>query len=219
VDQHRRSALAAQQVGKRIGFYVHLGVFVLVCAGLAAVNIFATPEVWWAQWPFIGWGVAVIFHGLCAYGRGPNTVAAWQLRKIHELSRAEPPSPDRSRNKPAAPFAMLLLGVVLGGLVAGGYMYSLVRGAREEMRQAQQAANASDIAVKQLDAELQEISKQRANFAATVKETKQQLGQVEASKDETERRLREVSDQLLQAQAAQKEAEHALAEAKKSPPQ
>jgi septal ring factor EnvC (AmiA/AmiB activator) len=114
---------------------------------------------------------------------------------------------------------MLLLGVVLGGLVAGGYMYFLVRGAREETRQAQQAANASDKAVKQLDAELQEMSKQRADFEATAKETKQQLGQVEASKDETERRLREVSDQLLQAQAAQKEAEHALAEAKKSPPQ
>ena len=219
MDQHRRSALAAQQVEKRIGFYVHLSVFVLVCAGLAAVNMFATPEVWWAQWPFIGWGVAVIFHGLCAYGRGPNTVAAWQLRKIHQLSRAEPPRPDRSRSKPAAPFAMLLLGVVLGALVAGGYMYLSVLNAREETRQAQQAANASDKTVKQLDAELQEISKQRADFEATAKETKQQLGQVEASKGETERRLREVTDQLLQAQAAREEAERALAEAKKSIPQ
>jgi 2TM domain len=218
VDQHRRSALAAQQVAKRVGFYVHLSVFVLVCAGLAAVNIFATPEVWWAQWPFVGWGVAVIFHGLCAYGRGPNIVGAWQLRKIHQLSRAEPPRSDQSGNKSAASFAMLLLGVLLGGLVAGSYMYLLVRDARKETRQAQKAASASDIAVKQLDAELQEISKQRANFAATVKETKQQLGQVEASKDEAERRLREVTVQLLQAQAAQKEAERALAEAKKSQP-
>jgi 2TM domain len=90
MDQQRRTAQAAQQVEKRIGFYVHLAVFILVCAGLAAVNIFATPEVWWAQWPFLGWGVAVVFHGLCAYGRGPKTLAAWRLRKIRQLSQSEP---------------------------------------------------------------------------------------------------------------------------------
>jgi 2TM domain len=215
VEQQRRSALAAQQVEKRIGFYVHLSVFVLVCAGLAAVNIFATPEVWWAQWPFIGWGVAVIFHGLCAYGRGLNAVAAWRLRKIHQLSRAEPPPPDRSRTKPAALFAMLLLGGVLGALVGGGYMCLSVRDAREETRKAQQAANASEKTVKQLDAELQDVSKQRADFEKALKETQQQLGQVEASKGATEKRLREVTDQLLQAHAAREEAERALAEAKK----
>jgi hypothetical protein len=54
MEEHERTAKAAQQVDKMIGFYVHLVVFLLVCAALAGVNWFATPEVWWAIWPFLG---------------------------------------------------------------------------------------------------------------------------------------------------------------------
>ena len=48
MDEHERIVKAAQEVDKMIGFYVHFVVFLLVCGGLAAVNWFATPEVWWA---------------------------------------------------------------------------------------------------------------------------------------------------------------------------
>ena len=73
MDKHERIAKAAQQVDKRIGFYVHSVVFLLVCGGLAAVNLFATPEVWWAQWPFLGWGVAVVCGaGINCVGVAPD---------------------------------------------------------------------------------------------------------------------------------------------------
>src|ERR1043166_1082229 len=122
MDQKRRTAQAAQQVEKRIGFYVPLAVFMLVCGGLAAVNLFATPEVWWAQWPFLGWGVAVVFHGLCAFGNGPNVVAGWRLRKIRELSAPEAVGVSRAATTSTRIFGILLLGILIGGAAGGGYM-------------------------------------------------------------------------------------------------
>jgi flagellar basal body-associated protein FliL len=216
MDQQRRTAQAAQQVEKRIGFYVHLTVFVLVCAGLAAVNVFATPEVWWAQWPFLGWGVAVVFHGLCAYRRGPDTVASGRLRKIRELSEAEPVPRERTASKSTMSITMLVVGIVLGALVGSGYVYLSVRDAREETRKAQEATAAAEKTAKQLDAELQQASKARSDVEATLKETKNQLDQTEASKRMAEQRLQELRTQVTQANEAKEAAERALAEAKKN---
>jgi 2TM domain-containing protein len=42
-------------------------------------------EVWWALWPFVGWGVGVVAHGLAVFGNMPNFITRWQLRKIKEL--------------------------------------------------------------------------------------------------------------------------------------
>ena len=192
MDEHERIVKAAQQVDKRIGFYVHLVVFLLVCGGLAAVNWFATPEVWWAQWPFLGWGVAVVFHALCAFGSGPNVVAGWRLRKIRELSAPEHAvGTGRASTTSTRIFGILLLGILIGGAAGGGYMYVLLQDAHENARRAQASRDALEKTAKEQDTQLKQVSAEKSSLEAAVKETKDQLAQAQAARDAAERALAE----------------------------
>jgi 2TM domain len=51
----------------KLGFYIHLGVYLLVNAGLIAINLNRTPDHWWFQWPLLGWGIGVLAHGLAVF--------------------------------------------------------------------------------------------------------------------------------------------------------
>jgi hypothetical protein len=86
VNEHEKAAKAAQQVEAITGFYIHLLVFVLVMALLFVIN-WATLEdnVWWVQWPLLGWGLGVALHAWAVYGSTPQFIINWQLRKIKEL--------------------------------------------------------------------------------------------------------------------------------------
>ena len=85
VDEHEKTMKAAKQVEAITGFYIHLVVFVLVMAVLLAGNWLATPDVWWVQWPFLGWGIGVLAHALIVFGSMPSFITRWQLRKIKDL--------------------------------------------------------------------------------------------------------------------------------------
>jgi hypothetical protein len=86
MDEHEKLVRARQQVEALTGFYIHLVVFVLVMLVLLAVNWLATPDVWWVQWPFLGWGIGVAGHALLVFDSGaPGFITTWQLRKIREL--------------------------------------------------------------------------------------------------------------------------------------
>jgi hypothetical protein len=45
-------------------FLVHLAVYVVVTALLAAINLWFTPETLWFVWVLLGWGIGVAAHGL-----------------------------------------------------------------------------------------------------------------------------------------------------------
>lgn len=85
MDEHAKAAKAMQQVEAMTGFYIHLVVFVLVMILLLVINLLATPEVWWVQWPLLGWGLGVALHALAVFGQVPRFIADWQLRKVKEL--------------------------------------------------------------------------------------------------------------------------------------
>lgn len=85
MNEHEKTVKAAQQVEAITGFYIHLAVFVLVMVLLLVGNWVATPEVWWVQWPFLGWGVGVVAHALVVFRSMPNVITNWQLRKIKQL--------------------------------------------------------------------------------------------------------------------------------------
>jgi hypothetical protein len=85
MNEHEKTAKAAQQVEAIMGFYIHLVTFILVMASLLVVNWIATPDVWWVQWPFLGWGIGVVAHALFVFGSMPNFITNWQLRKIKQL--------------------------------------------------------------------------------------------------------------------------------------
>jgi hypothetical protein len=59
-------ARARRRVARKMGFYIHALVFVLVNAGLFAINA-VTGEPRWAQFPLMGWGVGLAIHGIVTF--------------------------------------------------------------------------------------------------------------------------------------------------------
>lgn len=67
-DEQWRARLRA---GAKLGFYIHLLVYVLVNSLLLAINLQLTPGRVWFLWPLCGWGVGIICHGASVFlGRG-----------------------------------------------------------------------------------------------------------------------------------------------------
>ena len=59
--------LAKKRVEAKIGFFIHLAIFILVNSILAAVDILGSPEKLWFYWPLGGWGLGVLLHGFGVY--------------------------------------------------------------------------------------------------------------------------------------------------------
>jgi hypothetical protein len=59
-------ARARRRVSRKIGFYIHLTVFVLVNAGLYAINSM-TGGYRWNVWPLWGWGLGLLIHGVVTF--------------------------------------------------------------------------------------------------------------------------------------------------------
>jgi hypothetical protein len=129
MDEHEMTVRAARQVDIRIGFYIQFVVFLLVCTGLVVVNWLTTPETWWVQWPFLGWGIGVFGHALCAFtSGGPNFISQWRLRKIRELTHPEAGSPgNRPADSASKTLGILLIGIIIACAAGGGYMFMVLR--------------------------------------------------------------------------------------------
>jgi len=65
-DQDQR-AEAKKTGNAKIGFYIHLVVFVLVNAGLIVINLSTSADHLWFKWPLLGWGIGVLFHALAVF--------------------------------------------------------------------------------------------------------------------------------------------------------
>ena len=196
MNEHQRTARAAERVAKRMGFYIHLGVFVFVNVAFVIVNWLATPEVWWAQWPLLGWAFAVIAHGLCASG-GPNFITQWRLRKIKETRKAES-IPQPARNDPKMIWGSLAAGVLLGSAILGAAMY---------VRQ-QSIEGQATIAKDELQRVISDL-RTRENTAV------EQLEKLKATQQTTEKALNEARESLREREAERDAARKALEETKR----
>jgi uncharacterized membrane protein len=87
MDDQEKQALAERRVHQLEGFYIHLTVFALVMALLAAINI-ANGAPYWVVWPFLGWGIGILGHAMTAFGRSPRLVANWRAREIERIKRS-----------------------------------------------------------------------------------------------------------------------------------
>ena len=77
-----------RQVKRERGFYVHAGVFVAVMVLLAVVDVLATPGRFWVQWPLLGWGAGLLWHGLAVFGGKAPFGTDWERRQVERrLSR------------------------------------------------------------------------------------------------------------------------------------
>ena len=48
-------------------FYTHLAFYLGVITLLTVLNLTLAGDYFWAKWPMIGWGSAVILHGLFTF--------------------------------------------------------------------------------------------------------------------------------------------------------
>lgn len=63
VDRERRR-IARRRAGARLGLLIHAVVFVAVNAGLLLLDLATSPQVRWAHYPMLGWGLGLAIHGL-----------------------------------------------------------------------------------------------------------------------------------------------------------
>jgi len=48
----------------KLGFFIHLGVYVAVNLLLTAINLSTSARYSWAVWPLMGWGIALAIDAL-----------------------------------------------------------------------------------------------------------------------------------------------------------
>ena len=65
-DRDSLEARARRRVRRKIGFYIHAFVYLMVNLGLYALNQF-TGELRWHQWPLMGWGLGLMIHGIVTF--------------------------------------------------------------------------------------------------------------------------------------------------------
>ena len=65
-NDHDLEARARRRVARKMGFYIHLTIFVLVNAGLFAIDSM-TGGYRWSVWPLWGWGLGLLIHGIVTF--------------------------------------------------------------------------------------------------------------------------------------------------------
>jgi hypothetical protein len=63
---------AKKKIEAKIGFYIHLGVYLAVNILLITINLTTSTQYLWFKWPLIGWGIGLFFHafGVFAFSKG-----------------------------------------------------------------------------------------------------------------------------------------------------
>ena len=59
-----KNAIARRRAEAKYGFFVHAAVYAAVMVLLVIINLVTSPDDIWFIWPLIGWGFAVVLHGL-----------------------------------------------------------------------------------------------------------------------------------------------------------
>lgn len=88
MTQAKEYALARQRAEAKYAFFVHAGVYVAVMVLLVVINVLTAPETLWSIWPMIGWGLAVVLHGIRVFRLGGKDTILDALTE-DELRRSE----------------------------------------------------------------------------------------------------------------------------------
>jgi len=72
VENQEAYQKAKKRVEAKIGFYIHLAVYVGVNILLIIINLITSSQYLWFKWPLIAWGIGVFFHalGVFVFSRG-----------------------------------------------------------------------------------------------------------------------------------------------------
>ncbi|OIV43736.1 2TM domain-containing protein [Flavobacterium johnsoniae] len=80
---------AQKRVKEIKAFYEHLTVYILVNPIVIVVNIMTSPGYLWFIWCLMGWGMAIVLHGLKVFSLPPFFNEKWEERKIREILEKE----------------------------------------------------------------------------------------------------------------------------------
>ncbi len=64
MENQRAYQKAKRRVEAKVGFYIHLSVYIAVNLLLIIVNLTTSPEYLWFKWPLMGWGIGLFFHAI-----------------------------------------------------------------------------------------------------------------------------------------------------------
>ncbi len=86
MDERQKLKIARKRVEAKIGFYFHLGIYVVVNALLIAINLGTSPNEFWFLYPLGGWGLGLLLHFVLAFSQ--FSLGDWKKRMIEkELER------------------------------------------------------------------------------------------------------------------------------------
>ncbi|MFB9076822.1 2TM domain-containing protein [Flavobacterium procerum] len=81
---------SAQKKVKEIrGFYEHVMLYLITNPIVIVVNIMTSPGYFWFLWCLMGWGLAIVIHGLKVFNLPPFFDEKWEERKINEIMEKE----------------------------------------------------------------------------------------------------------------------------------
>ena len=83
-EEQDKEQQAMEYVRDLKGFYAHLTSYVVVMIGLIVINLFTSPDNFWAKWPLIGWGIGVISHGLSVFEVINLFGADWERKQVEK---------------------------------------------------------------------------------------------------------------------------------------
>ncbi len=82
MEDHEAYNRAKKRAEAKLGFYVHLSVYIVVCTLLVVINLFTSPDQMWAIWPLMGWGIGLLFHALSVFVfHGPSGVTERMIER------------------------------------------------------------------------------------------------------------------------------------------
>ncbi len=75
---------AKRRAEAKIGFYIHLAVYVGVNILLIIINLSTSPQYIWFKWPLLGWGIGLFFHGMSIFVFSGKTFRGMKERMIEK---------------------------------------------------------------------------------------------------------------------------------------
>ena len=85
MEYEERIRIARRRAGMKLGFLIHLTVFIAVNTLLFVINQQTTPGYAWFPFPLGGWAVGLSIHGLAVYLSGSGLrerMVEGELRKL-----------------------------------------------------------------------------------------------------------------------------------------
>ena len=82
---------AKRRAEAKIGFYIHLVVYVGVNILLVIINLFTSPQYIWFIWPLLGWGIGLFFHGISIFVFSGKKFRGIKEKMIQDEMKKESP--------------------------------------------------------------------------------------------------------------------------------